>query len=68
MDKIIAYCGLVCTDCPAYIATQDKCKEQAHRLPGSGRREHANRQNHKACDQPTSQPPACFVEYIGVHC
>jgi hypothetical protein len=22
MDKIIAYCGLICTDCPAYIATQ----------------------------------------------
>lgn len=22
MDEIIAYCGLVCTDCPAYIATQ----------------------------------------------
>jgi hypothetical protein len=22
MDKIIAYCGLVCTDCPAYVATQ----------------------------------------------
>jgi len=22
MEKIIAYCGLVCTDCPAYIATQ----------------------------------------------
>jgi hypothetical protein len=22
MDKIVAYCGLVCTDCPAYIATQ----------------------------------------------
>jgi hypothetical protein len=22
MDKIISYCGLVCTDCPAYIATQ----------------------------------------------
>ena len=22
MDKIIAYCGLVCTDCQAYIATQ----------------------------------------------
>ncbi len=21
-DKVIAYCGLVCTDCPAYIATQ----------------------------------------------
>jgi len=22
MNKMIAYCGLVCTDCPAYIATQ----------------------------------------------
>jgi hypothetical protein len=22
MNKIIAYCGLVCTDCPAYVATQ----------------------------------------------
>lgn len=22
MDRIIAYCGLVCTDCDAYIATQ----------------------------------------------
>ncbi|MCK4450756.1 MAG: DUF3795 domain-containing protein [Anaerolineae bacterium] len=22
MDKMIAYCGLVCTDCEAYIATQ----------------------------------------------
>ncbi|MBM3297110.1 MAG: DUF3795 domain-containing protein [Candidatus Aminicenantes bacterium] len=22
MNKIIAYCGLVCSDCPAYIATQ----------------------------------------------
>jgi len=22
MDKIIAYCGLVCSECPAYISTQ----------------------------------------------
>jgi len=22
MERIIAYCGLVCTECPAYIATQ----------------------------------------------
>ena len=22
MDKMIAYCGLVCTECPAYLATQ----------------------------------------------
>jgi hypothetical protein len=22
MEKMIAYCGLVCSDCPAYVATQ----------------------------------------------
>ncbi len=22
MDRMIGYCGLICTDCPAYIATQ----------------------------------------------
>jgi len=22
MDRMVAYCGLVCTECPAYIATQ----------------------------------------------
>ena len=22
MERIIAYCGLVCSDCPAYVATQ----------------------------------------------
>ena len=22
MDRMIAYCGLVCTECPAYLATQ----------------------------------------------
>jgi hypothetical protein len=28
-DKIIAYCGLVCTDCPAYLATQTKNEQKA---------------------------------------
>ena len=23
MDEMIAYCGLMCTECPAYIATRD---------------------------------------------
>jgi hypothetical protein len=23
MDKVIAYCGLICNDCPAYIATKE---------------------------------------------
>ena len=22
MDRVVAFCGLICTDCPAYIATQ----------------------------------------------
>lgn len=22
MDKLVGYCGLICTDCPGYIATQ----------------------------------------------
>ena len=33
MDKMIAFCGLVCTECPAYLATQandeNKAKETA---------------------------------------
>ncbi|HDL85140.1 MAG TPA: DUF3795 domain-containing protein [Candidatus Acetothermia bacterium] len=28
MEKMIAYCGLVCTECPAYIATQADDREQ----------------------------------------
>jgi hypothetical protein len=27
-DKIIAYCGIVCTDCPAYKATQSGVKSE----------------------------------------
>jgi len=23
MEKIIAYCGIICSDCPAYVATQN---------------------------------------------
>jgi hypothetical protein len=28
MEKLIAYCGLVCTDCGAYIATQNNDAEK----------------------------------------
>ena len=27
MDKIIGYCGLICTDCPAYLAKQNDDQE-----------------------------------------
>jgi len=32
MEKMIAYCGLVCTGCPAYIATQKNDREALERL------------------------------------
>jgi hypothetical protein len=32
MDKIIAYCGLVCADCPAYIATPANDREALERV------------------------------------
>jgi len=32
MDRIIAYCGLVCSDCPAYTATQADDRAALERL------------------------------------
>lgn len=32
MNKIIAYCGLVCSDCPAYIATQAGDKQALDKI------------------------------------
>jgi len=29
MDKMIAYCGLICTDCPAFIATKENDEKKA---------------------------------------
>ncbi len=32
MDKIVAYCGTVCSECPAYQATQKDCDEERKRV------------------------------------
>ena len=32
MEKIIAICGLTCTDCPAYVATQKNDDEERKRI------------------------------------
>jgi len=32
MEKMIAYCGLICTNCPAYIATQKNDLEALEKL------------------------------------
>ena len=40
MDRIIAYCGLVCTDCPAYIATQADDRAALERVAAQWRKEY----------------------------
>jgi len=40
MNKIIAYCGLICTDCPAYIATQANDQAALERVAAHWRKEY----------------------------
>ena len=40
MDKIVAYCGLVCTDCPAYVATQADDRAALERVAAQWREEY----------------------------
>ena len=40
MDRMIAYCGLVCTDCPAYVATQADDREALERVAAQWRKEY----------------------------
>ena len=42
MDKIIAYCGLVCTDCEAYIATQANDLTALERMTARAREQFNN--------------------------
>ena len=39
MDRIVAYCGLVCTDCPAYVATQANDPAAMERVAAQWREE-----------------------------
>jgi hypothetical protein len=40
MDKVIAYCGLVCSECPAYVATQADDREALERVAAQWREEY----------------------------
>jgi hypothetical protein len=40
MNKIIAYCGLICTDCPAYVATQANDKAALEQVAAQWRKEY----------------------------
>jgi len=39
-NRMIAYCGLVCTDCPAYVATQADDREALERVAAQWREEY----------------------------
>lgn len=40
MDRIVAYCGLVCSECPSYVHTQAGNMEELVRLAEQARTEH----------------------------
>lgn len=40
MEPLIAYCGLVCSDCPAYIATQADDRGELERVVAMWREEY----------------------------
>jgi hypothetical protein len=40
MNEMIAYCGLVCTDCPAYIATQAGDRQALEKIAVQWREEY----------------------------
>lgn len=37
MEPVIAYCGLTCTDCPAYMATQANDKNALEKVAAERR-------------------------------
>jgi hypothetical protein len=40
MDRIIGYCGLTCTECPAYVATQANDRPALERVAAQWREQH----------------------------
>jgi hypothetical protein len=40
MERMIAYCGLVCTDCPGYIAAQANDRTELERVAAMWREEY----------------------------
>jgi|GEM_PF-102264 len=40
MERIVAYCGLLCTECPAYLATKAEDREALERLAAQWREEY----------------------------
>jgi hypothetical protein len=40
MDRMIAYCGLICTECPAYVATQADDRAALERVAAQWREDY----------------------------
>lgn len=40
MERIVAYCGLICTDCPAYLATKADDRETVEKVAAQWRKEY----------------------------
>ncbi|MBN1483676.1 MAG: DUF3795 domain-containing protein [Chloroflexia bacterium] len=40
MERMVAYCGLICTDCPAFVATQADDMEALERVAAQWREEY----------------------------
>lgn len=39
MKRMIAYCGLICTDCPAYVATQEDDRDALEQVAAHWRQQ-----------------------------
>ena len=57
MEKIIAFCGLICCECPAYIATQNDDDDERAKVAGtwSKQYDHEIKPEDINCDGCTSE-------------
>ncbi len=55
-EKIIAYCGGVCTDCPAYVATQTDDREALEKVAAEWREQY---------DPNLPSSPLCVMVVLG---
>ena len=40
MERIVAYCGLICTECPAYLATKADDREAVEKVAAQWREDY----------------------------
>lgn len=75
MERIIAYCGLVCSECPAYLATQANDQEALEKVAAQWREEYnapGMRVEDLVCDgclgegRHCSNCPECDIRACGV--